>query len=768
MVKSRDQNLLSLGQIEALRKKRLAPVKAALRRMPRRKHGGGDAAILALLLLQAAAVATAAAPPPGGRNETRLDPAELARAQEEAQRAAAEELPARWRDSSAFARAIPELQAQKDAALLVAGLSFHLAQADMVAAALEALGALVEVPASEVARAFRAGAVPATLAAMDTHGSEHAVVLQACTLLWGITAPSPEQEDIRRDFGERGGIAALNAALDAFGDDPAIVAAMFGALENVMADNPANTAAVIAASGIDRVAELLPRFPDNAWLQERAIVTLHSLANSDSAAQERLNALGVDTPVRAAMERPDATASTKEWGQKLLNKLPSVSREQECGTTQCAALLELCHACKITNTHGHALRVVQNATQATRRIQSESQCAAQCKRNEDCYGVIWNSATGYCARYWKVTYDVSKDPADRETKLLHCLSCAAHEVAPDQWMLRWIPEHFTSKDNLLEIATIHRGMVPNKEPFFAASNAGAIIARGMLVVPNNGSFLWNHSQHVGLSAEGWFSFRSLPFPWHDCRVDGEGGLQKGHVRLQARQCSTISTEDRVDCGYSGINSQECVARGCCYDVARPDAANCFTSFPKHHRLAYFSWLVRKHLGTAAAWAGSCLKACLDGVATIAVSIYETLIVAFLLHPATLCSLILTGALMYSQNRQELQRARLELAGRLLNLKLFDRFRAARRKILNAEAHGHLVLRKGDAQEDGQGRNGQCCCVCCYTSAPNVVLLPCGHLSCCHLCVSSLWERRLFDNLEFLCPNCQTTVDSLTFPIPQGV
>ena len=51
--------------------------------MPRRKHGGGDAAILALLLLQAAAVATAAAPPPGGRNETRLDPAELARAQEE-------------------------------------------------------------------------------------------------------------------------------------------------------------------------------------------------------------------------------------------------------------------------------------------------------------------------------------------------------------------------------------------------------------------------------------------------------------------------------------------------------------------------------------------------------------------------------------------------------------------------------------------------------------------------------------------------------------
>ena len=428
--------------------------------------------------------------------------------------------------------------------------------------------------------------------------------------------------------------------------------------------------------------------------------------------------------------------------------------------TECPTLLEMCHACKVVDTHG-SLRVVQNATQATRRIQSESQCAAQCKRSEDCRGVVWNSATGYCATYWELSYLNSDDPEDRETKLLLCRSCAAHEVAPDQWLLRWTPEHFASEDNLLEIATINRGMQPNQEPFFAASNAKAIIARGRLVVPNNGSFLWNHSKHVGLSAEGWFSFRSLPFR-NECSVP----LQ-GHLRLQARQCSAISTEDRVDCGFSGINGQECVARGCCYDVGRPDAANCFTNFPKHHRLAYFSWHARKHLGTAAARAGTCLNACLDGVD----SIYQTLvvafiyIVAFLLHPATLCSLIVTGALTYSQNLQELQRARLELAVRPLHLKLFDKFRAVRRKILNAEANGHLVvIRQGDAQR-GCNDPG---CVCCYSSAPNVVFLPCGHFSCCHLCVSSLWERRLFDDLEFLCPNCQSAVDSVAFPIPQGV
>ena len=43
---------------------------------------------------------------------------------------------------------------------------------------------------------------------------------------------------------------------------------------------------------------------------------------------------------------------------------------------------------------------------------------------------------------------------------------------------------------------------------------------------------------------------------------------------------------------------------------------------------------------------------------------------------------------------------------------------------------------------------------------NVLFLPCGHLSSCHLCVSSLWARRLFDDLEILCTNCQTAVDSV--------
>jgi hypothetical protein len=452
---------------------------------------------------------------------------------------------------------------------------------------------------------------------------------------------------------------------------------------------------------------------------------------------------------------PSATAAPSEAQMPYYQIEPEAPSEAQM---ECTLRQELCHVCKVVDTHT-MFRVVQdNSTQTTQNIKSESQCAARCKRDEECYGVVWNSATGYCAIYRQVSYASSNDPQDRETKVLHCQSCVAHEVAPHQWMLRWNPKHFASApsqvDNLIEIATIHAGMQPNQEPLFAASNTKAIIERGKLVVPNNGSFLWDHSKHVGLSAEGWFTFRSLRFR-DECSVP-----KSGHLRLQALQCSTIYTEDRVDCGYSGITSQECVARGCCYDVGRPDAANCFTSFPKHHRFAYFSWQARKHLRTAAAWAGSCLNACRDTLT----SDYALLnyVYACVIYSATASTLLVTGALLYRQSRQELQLAQLELAARALQLRVFDKFRAARRKILHAEAHGHVVLRQDDAQE------GVECCVCCYRWVPNVIFLPCGHMSCCHLCVSSLWERRLFDGLEFLCPNCQTAVDSVVFPIPQGV
>ena len=122
---------------------------------------------------------------------------EFAFAHEEAQRVVAEEtraqaageLPARWQDPDAFARAIPaELQAEKNFAMLVAGLFYHLEREDVVAAVLAALWPpLASGNDDNRLPAFHVRAVQATLAAMDKHGGESAVMLPACKVLQVLT-----------------------------------------------------------------------------------------------------------------------------------------------------------------------------------------------------------------------------------------------------------------------------------------------------------------------------------------------------------------------------------------------------------------------------------------------------------------------------------------------------------------------------------------------------------------------------------------------------
>ena len=138
----------------------------------------------------------------------------------------------------------------------------------------------------------------------------------------------PEDADICTAVGEQDGIAALSTALDAFETDPEIVSAVLAALVNLIPDNKA---AVIAASNIERICELLQRFPDNVILHKHAITALHDLLAPAGPcdAQERLTALGVETDLRAAMARSDALPGTKDTGQKLLSKLPKASCDSE-------------------------------------------------------------------------------------------------------------------------------------------------------------------------------------------------------------------------------------------------------------------------------------------------------------------------------------------------------------------------------------------------------------------------------------------------------
>jgi hypothetical protein len=254
--------------------------------------------------------------------------------------------------------------AQEDLEMLVEGIWFHLERPEVVAGALTAVLKIMAGPCAakvfqvpEVAdkqadenarKAFRVGVVEVTLASMEKHRRERDVLAPACGVLWAINA-SPEADEIRLHTAACGGISLLFGALESFGTDTVIVEAVLNAMGNLMYDNDDNKAATMAArallnngkqaSGVERVIELLNAGVDasHAGIQESAVNVLRKLANAcppskrfsslrdknrlKSAPKERLNKLGVEAPVRAAMDRPHATDNLKRDGQKLLDRL---------------------------------------------------------------------------------------------------------------------------------------------------------------------------------------------------------------------------------------------------------------------------------------------------------------------------------------------------------------------------------------------------------------------------------------------------------------
>ncbi|XP_004429770.2 PREDICTED: trefoil factor 3 [Ceratotherium simum simum] len=56
---------------------------------------------------------------------------------------------------------------------------------------------------------------------------------------------------------------------------------------------------------------------------------------------------------------------------------------------------------------------------------------------------------------------------------------------------------------------------------------------------------------------------------------GFSRLAGEYVGLSANQCA-VPAEDRVDCGYPEITSEQCNNRGCCFDSSIPRVPWCFT------------------------------------------------------------------------------------------------------------------------------------------------------------------------------------------------
>ena len=152
----------------------------------------------------------------------------------------------------------------------------------------------------------------------------------ACEALAGLV---DSNDDDRVKVEAEGGIAALLGAMQRAASTPSlqqcrgtltaeVQEAACRAMYN-LAVNPANQVRITAEGGISALVTTMQRHSTNAKLQEPACITLHNLT-FDADNQVKAKSAGAEDAVKRAMALQDATELTKEWGQKLLDRLQNV------------------------------------------------------------------------------------------------------------------------------------------------------------------------------------------------------------------------------------------------------------------------------------------------------------------------------------------------------------------------------------------------------------------------------------------------------------
>ena len=78
-----------------------------------------------------------------------------------------------------------------------------------------------------------------------------------------------------------------------------------------------------AEGGISALLGAMQRHPASAKVQESACITLWNLVgNADN--KVKVKSAGAEDAAKRAMALKDATADTKEWGQRVLDNLKNV------------------------------------------------------------------------------------------------------------------------------------------------------------------------------------------------------------------------------------------------------------------------------------------------------------------------------------------------------------------------------------------------------------------------------------------------------------
>ena len=179
------------------------------------------------------------------------------------------------------------------------------------------------VPALAAAKDFAA-----LVALMREHPADPVVARAVCKELGNLAYGNNAN---KQAIGAAGGAEVVVLALKQHLAVASVAEWASGAAASLAANNDANQAALAAAGGIEALTAVLREHAANAEVMQYACGALYTIGASDRALQKRIWEAGAEPVVRAAVNAPDATADTREEGQRLLDKLAEVSVCVECG-----------------------------------------------------------------------------------------------------------------------------------------------------------------------------------------------------------------------------------------------------------------------------------------------------------------------------------------------------------------------------------------------------------------------------------------------------
>ena len=175
------------------------------------------------------------------------------------------------------------------------------------------------VPALAAAKDFAA-----LVALMREHPADPVVARAVCEVFHDLASGNNDAN--RQAIGAAGGAEVVVLALKQHLAVASVAEWASRAAVNLAAhNNDANQAALAAAGGIEALTAVLHEHAANAEVKENACWALYNIGASDRALQKRIWEAGAEPVVRAAVNAPDATADTREEGQRLLDKLAEVS-----------------------------------------------------------------------------------------------------------------------------------------------------------------------------------------------------------------------------------------------------------------------------------------------------------------------------------------------------------------------------------------------------------------------------------------------------------